>query len=223
MLATFRSRSPLAAGSDRKCSTLRRIVIMDAHDLQSIENNFFVFEHADSGLPDGIEIFRGAGELLVVAGDEVRAQRRGKFSPGFGQPREIHGGPVKHVARDKQHVRAQLRKFPDDAAEKAGVSHVAEMQVAHEGGGAAAPGGWKIGQLDGDAHDARPRRIHDGANAREKAETKAHGRERALFKMHSKQERHAIDDPACACGKKKEIHEAQPDRGDRCRRPGPAG
>ena len=116
---------------------IRRIVIMDAHDLQSVENDFFVLEHADSGLPDGIEIFRGAGELLVVARDEVSAQRRGKFSPGFGQPREVHGGPVIQVARDEQHVRMQLRKFPDDAAEKAGVSHVAEMQIADQGGCAA--------------------------------------------------------------------------------------
>src|SRR5580700_1277519 len=104
----------------------------------------------------------------------------------------------------------QLRKFADDAAEKPGVSHVAEVQVAHDGGSSASPGLGKVGQPYGDAHDAGPRRIHDGANAREKAETKAHGCELALFNVHAKQQRYAIGDPAGAGGEKKEIHEAEP-------------
>jgi len=88
---------------------ISRIVIVDAHNLQSVENDFFVLDRADSGPPDGIEISRGAGELLVVAGDKVCAQRRGKFSLGFGELLQVHGCSVIHVARYKQHVRMQLQ------------------------------------------------------------------------------------------------------------------
>ena len=52
---------------------LRCVTIVDADDLQSIENNFFVFENANTGLADGIEISGWAGKLIMITGDEVRA------------------------------------------------------------------------------------------------------------------------------------------------------
>lgn len=52
---------------------LRCITIVDADDLQSIENNFFVFENANTRLADSIEISGWVSELIMITGDEIRA------------------------------------------------------------------------------------------------------------------------------------------------------
>ena len=193
---------------------MRGIMVVNARDLQPADHHFFIFQHADAGLPDGIEEFCGACELLVIAGDEVRAQGSAKLAPGLDQLRKIHGRAVKQIACDKQDIGMQVRKFANDASKKSGVSHVSEMQVADQSGAASAPGLRQARQFHGDAYDASPCRVYKSPNSGEQPETKANRGQLTLLQMHAEQQRHSVKDPARASRQKKEIHESQPNRGD---------
>ena len=61
-------------------------------------------------LSRAVRIFLAAGELFVVASDEIGAQRNGKLRPGFGEPIEIRACAVEYVAWDEDDVRPQARK-----------------------------------------------------------------------------------------------------------------
>lgn len=131
----------------------------------------------------------------------------------------INVGSVIHVAGDEQHVRTQLRKIADNAAKETGVAHMAEMQIAHDGRGSSAPGLGKIGKLYGDADDASPCSVQGGINSRKKAQAETRRGNRAFIQVRSEKERHAVNDPACTRGNKKEIYEAEPEGGDGVQNP----
>ena len=64
---------------------LHRVMMMDADELQAIDHNLFVVEHAHARVLHGIEIFRVVAKLLVISGNEIRPERRRNLMPRRGE------------------------------------------------------------------------------------------------------------------------------------------
>src|ERR1019366_6880730 len=87
----------------------------------------------------------------MVAADKENAKRRRQFKQRSSELVRISTRSVKEISSDKDDRRVELARHRCYATCKTHSVDVAEMNVADNECGAAAPRGRQIGQLDGDA------------------------------------------------------------------------
>src|SRR4029077_8653791 len=83
---------------------MRRVVIMNADELQTIDLNFFLVENPNPGAPDGVKISRGIAESLMISEHEIFSQRRRKRSPRFGKAIERSCGAIVKISGQENKI-----------------------------------------------------------------------------------------------------------------------
>lgn len=135
---------------------LRGVAIRNTNDLETVGVNFFVAENANTRGFDSAKILAVVAKLLVIPGDKINALGRGETAERLGGATSIDGRAVVKIAGNENGVGFLFQNLCDHAPEKTSVAHVAEVNVADEGGFAPAPGLRKISETNGDARDASP-------------------------------------------------------------------
>src|SRR5215471_8834847 len=142
------------------------MAIGNADNLQTVEFDLFVDKNVNAGLGDSAEVLGVVAELLVISGDEEGAEWRPQLTQRLGGARGVDGGAVVEVAGDKDGVGAVAHYQGRNAAKKAAVAHVAEMQIADESGFAADPGTREVFEANADVLDARPASVDHGCQGK---------------------------------------------------------
>ena len=154
------------------CEDLRGLVIGDAEDGQSVDDDLFVIQNADAGVDECFKVVGQVSVFIVVAGCEVDAEGRGQFTEGSGHSDAVGLYAVKEVTGDEGNVWMKTVGEAHDSTAEGESVDVAEMQVAKENGGAAAPGRREVFKMDGDAADANPLSVEEAVDAGENGNSK---------------------------------------------------
>src|SRR5208282_805111 len=128
---------------------VHRVAMVHADKLQTVDDNFFVVQHAHAGIADGFEVLRLIAELLVVPGNKVGAERRRELFERRGEVTSVGGGTVVEVAADQDDVRRETRQHGDEALREAMAADVAEVCVRDQSGDAPAPGCRQVREFHG--------------------------------------------------------------------------
>src|SRR3954452_23722994 len=107
----------------------RRTAIRHADNLQALYVDALVLEHANARCSDCVEIFAVVSELLVIAGDEVDAVRRGQPAQRLGSFSSVDGGAVEQIASDEDQVGLLLGDLRHQACEEIAIANVSQVNV----------------------------------------------------------------------------------------------
>src|SRR5579872_1784520 len=192
-----------------------RAAIVDSHNLQSVDNGFFVVQYLDTCVFHRIEILAGIVEFLVVAGHKVDAERRLDFLPRSNNRLGIDLAAVIEVSGDEDNVRLKRLQLAYNTAHESGAVYVAEMQIADLYGDASLPRLGQIRQPDIDLLHANHAGIDHTANGYESCSSIQHIHNQRTPLWHTRKRKHSIDRPAQACRQKEKVQRSQPHRRER--------
>src|SRR4051794_25336870 len=162
------------AKSSGKVAVGRRTAIRHADNLQALYVDALVLEHANARRSDCVEIFAVVSELLVIAGDEVDAVRRGQSAQRLSSFASVDGGAVEQIAGDEDQVGLLLGDLRHQACEEIAIANVSQVNVGQQRGFAAAPRVRKIRQTNSSTRDARPVRVPDAVQSQSEANREQH-------------------------------------------------
>src|ERR1700686_5884031 len=134
---------PIEAGPLQYCAEaigVYRTVVMYAHNLQAIEEHFFVVQHMDTRAAHCIEVVRRVRKFFVVSGHEIGSDSCGELFPWCSELVRIHLGSVVQVTGDEDNVRSQPLDHSDNAPHESDSVDGAKMDVGDERGHTATPG-----------------------------------------------------------------------------------
>lgn len=114
-----------------------------------------VLQRGQTELADVVDPLAGAGEVLVVAGDEVRAEARAEQAQRFGGGAEVVDAAVDEVADDGDEVGLRAVDRVDDALGVGPAEDRSEVDVADDGDPEPVRRAGQPGERDLDALDAR--------------------------------------------------------------------
>ena len=155
------------------------VTIVHADELQAIDLNFFIVQHANASPQQRRQIFRVTVKLFMISRNVINAQRcrlrgRNQVVPRLGKLFEIGGNAVIEIARDENDVILQREQLVHHAAHKAAIAHMPKMEIANQRCCSSTPLQRQIRQRDGNAHGARPRRIEQSIKAGRHGRSEGH-------------------------------------------------
>src|SRR5579871_5295393 len=118
---------------------MRRCGIADASNNHSIHYDALIVDDVKACAPQNCAELLRVAELLMVAGDEVDAERRSKLEKWGRNLVRIHSRSIEEIAGHEDDVRTQLPRHCRDAPRETRSVNVAQMQIAHHESGAASP------------------------------------------------------------------------------------
>src|SRR5579862_847409 len=192
-----------------------RVAKMDADELQAVEDDFFVVEHADAGGGDGVEILGVVGELFVITGNIESAMRCAKTAQGRGELADVGVRAVIEIAGDEDKVGLQACYAVNDAPRKTGSAHVAEVSVRYQCRYTAAPAGRQIRKFYRHAPHANPHGVDEADEAGEQSDAERDRSDERLRRGKVGQACGAVSDPGGDGGQEEKVKEAEPS-GSRC-------
>src|SRR5579871_437271 len=192
---------------------LRGVTVRNANDLQAINFDLFIGEHANARCGNGIQVFAVVAELFVIAGDEVDATRGSELGERLRRTVCVDRGAVVKIAADEDRVGRFFENFGNQAAKEISVANVTEVEIGDESRFASTPGLGQVRKANGGASNARPACIEDPEQTNQGG-----GREENLdgaMEVHhrSKQIRNRKNDPGQNRREKQETKQAHPDSG----------
>jgi len=129
--------SPIEVRGER--TSMCRVAERNADDLQSVEIDFLISQHPNSGLFDRPQIAGIVAKLLVIPSDKIDTMSRPELSQRRSGGGCVNRSAIVEIARNEYDVGAFIHDLCDDAFQKSAVVNVPEVQVADQRRRSSAP------------------------------------------------------------------------------------